>query len=961
MRYYLILQLETETSESLILHSIERGYSDLECQSHDADTSIDLATKQLPTPDLIHASALPLPNRHSTGSTKRSGNTTASAMDNNTSSTSTANSTSLLLNKMAPVSQSSPTSMEEEEEEDPKARFRERTRSAANESHFKTAARQKLDDSDSTSAFVPISDNVMRGASGARRAAFAATSGTGIHDNDFAGVGGVSSQKPQSSFPKPSLRRLSSFKHVTLNLGLDARNMDGVFGNENGKEGIDGIMSDYVVRVISIHNECWRVQLPDQETMDRWIDIGQQIKGANWVTRPITSHAGSSGMGAKKGTASSYYAYYDGRRRSSLDGGPRSSRANGHGTGLDFNNGVGFNSSRYDFRKGMISPREPSGPIHPLQIMVDNNSHAQANSSTHFNSTATTPETGPEPYLQPISPHPRPTNPFRPDGAPHRMYSDIADRSISSKGTDRLMSREQAARLNQQLRASSSSRYGPFRSLVRGPGGLGYFSKGNSSGLKGVFGVGLRRLDSSRRNSCSSIPEGASTTSLTSSQSSRASSSSLRRLSRPAVSNATSLDRFKNLPIKLRMSVLRSTPNNSGLVSLRSSTSINATDDALAIAGTGHVSSTGAGAGPGLAVKVESDVADPVHTAEERAVNSIPSLSAAESTAPNGKRLTFSPSSSVSMECDHDTGHSLKDSGDSTTRGTTAADRHRNQTDIKDILAETKIAYVKDQHAIYYDGQPGYEHRGYRFFNNLQYSYDNKFRSRTRARPENITEMDRFDRSAVQQEGIGRKTVGNRGRHGFDFGLNLGDGGDEGEERSYRPQSPRWHLTSSELAIMEAKVQAEVAAEEQQRVEVSYDRPHSPRQEQQSKQQELGQAQPLFGSSSDNVLVPDVPYLFVTMPQSDTSPEAAASVASRSHQVDATRGSVSLFPMMHQAPPTPADIDRLEIGGAIKDHLAGNGTALDDHEGENGSLQPYSPVVDPDPSHGGVAFGQAVP
>ncbi|GJJ68308.1 hypothetical protein EMPS_00654 [Entomortierella parvispora] len=100
---------------------------------------------------------------------------------------------------------------------------------------------------------------------------------------------------------RPSLRRrasqqvINNVKNMAFSFGLDMRQMDGATRTfEDSLAGIEeGIQTDYIIRVISIHNECWRIQLPDQETMDRWVEIGQQIKDDNWIARPINGGRGS--------------------------------------------------------------------------------------------------------------------------------------------------------------------------------------------------------------------------------------------------------------------------------------------------------------------------------------------------------------------------------------------------------------------------------------------------------------------------------------------------------------------------------------------------------------------------------------------------------------------------------------------------------------------------------------------
>ncbi|KAF9586743.1 hypothetical protein BGW38_002765 [Lunasporangiospora selenospora] len=125
------------------------------------------------------------------------------------------------------------------------------------------------------------------------------------------------------------LRRMSDYKvlknvrsriSIPFFADFSARNMDGIRAREDGtsviEEGVGNSKSvaasfiedaddngseggDFIVRVISIHHECWRVQLPDRETMERWIEVGQMIKDENWISaRPLTlNHSYQSGNG----------------------------------------------------------------------------------------------------------------------------------------------------------------------------------------------------------------------------------------------------------------------------------------------------------------------------------------------------------------------------------------------------------------------------------------------------------------------------------------------------------------------------------------------------------------------------------------------------------------------------------------------------------------------------------------
>ncbi|CAO3564805.1 unnamed protein product [Mortierella alpina] len=222
-----------------------------------------------------------------------------------------------------------------------------------------------------------------------------------------------------------SISRLTKVRHMTFHLGLDARNMDGV--NECSEEaGLDGLaevyMSDYVIRVISIHNECWRVQLPDQDTMDRWIEIGQQIKDENWITRPLTNPL--TVPTRRNNSISTVTNNVDGR------------------SGSD-----GFASRRdslgVDVRPKPL-PDNSSRGIHPLQ---NTNSSSFAPPSI---------EAGPQPPSGPDK--------SKSQGAPTESSDGSAD-------PERVKNRRRAALLNQQLK--ESKRYAPLRGFIAGGGGIG--------------------------------------------------------------------------------------------------------------------------------------------------------------------------------------------------------------------------------------------------------------------------------------------------------------------------------------------------------------------------------------------------------------------------------------------------------------------------------------------------------
>ncbi|KAG0057292.1 hypothetical protein BGZ83_000082 [Gryganskiella cystojenkinii] len=131
--------------------------------------------------------------------------------------------------------------------------------------------------------------------------------------------------------------------------------------------------------------------------MDRWIDIGQQIKDENWIARPLTGSRGNSG---------------------STKQGPGGDELAGAIAEDDSLPGVGGSSSLATQRT-----RKMSQSFHPLQ---------------HH---------GSEPFLR-DDPSPRPR---RED----RWMGDLTDSSTPSNDSERQINRERAARINQRMNASS--------------------------------------------------------------------------------------------------------------------------------------------------------------------------------------------------------------------------------------------------------------------------------------------------------------------------------------------------------------------------------------------------------------------------------------------------------------------------------------------------------------------------
>ncbi|KAF9956215.1 hypothetical protein BGZ72_002935 [Mortierella alpina] len=231
-------------------------------------------------------------------------------------------------------------------------------------------------------------------------------------------------QKPRVS-RMASISRLSNVRHMSFHLGLDARNMDGV--NECTEEtGISGLadiyMSDYVIRVISIHNECWRVQLPDQDTMDRWIEIGQQIKDENWITRPLINPTPAPTR--RNNSISTVTNNVDGRN------------------GLD-NFALRPDTFGPDTRPRPVRELSNRG-LHPLQYM----------NGSYFAHPSI--EVGSQQLSEPDK---------------YGSQGVATGSSDGSKEPERVKNRKRAALLNQQLK--ESRRYAPIRGLISGGGGLG--------------------------------------------------------------------------------------------------------------------------------------------------------------------------------------------------------------------------------------------------------------------------------------------------------------------------------------------------------------------------------------------------------------------------------------------------------------------------------------------------------
>ncbi|KAG0048875.1 hypothetical protein BGZ89_004425, partial [Linnemannia elongata] len=161
----------------------------------------------------------------------------------------------------------------------------------------------------------------------------------------------------------------------------------------------------------------------------------------------------------------------------------------------------------------------------------------------------------------------------------------------------------------------------------------------------------------------------------------------------------------------------------------------------------------------------------------------------------------------------------------------TGSHRSSEETSIHDILAETNVSYDKGQHAVYEDPLPGHEHRGYRHFNTLQYNYDahrsnnSKSSSSTTAATAAAAAATNARRKKILMRQRRRRSGGTVGSVGTGAGFNQDDDDEDLdldleleldfehlENNHHRvtaakssPESPQWHLTSVELAKMEAE------------------------------------------------------------------------------------------------------------------------------------------------------------
>ncbi|KAG0204686.1 hypothetical protein BGX28_003435 [Mortierella sp. GBA30] len=392
-----IVDLETEKSESLILHSIERGYSPEELQIRPTDRRTSVST--------LH---------NTNNSVERPPLITTS---------STSKSVTRFPNSNAAFS---PTLVPDH-------------------NNVRRNSRDCL-----TMSRIPSDDGVVSLPSDK-----SATSSTPAEPSSSTVLGADGQQQQQqqteeltSHAHRAPLPRFSGVRRMSFHLGLDARNMDGVdeHADEAGADGLEeAVMSDYIIRVISIHNECWRVQLPDQETMDRWIEIGQQIKDENWISRPPNNAAHT--LATRKNSVQTVASRSD------------------EWVGVDrftvHRSVVREDGSRTPFlsQPRPRAVREPLRALHPLQFMNDTFDPVPA---------------------PPLQSQPQPPQPPQQQQQQQQQHPDenrsrvnkIPEMSEGSwKESERLKNRQHAAKVNQQL--NESLRYAPLRGFISGGGGLG--------------------------------------------------------------------------------------------------------------------------------------------------------------------------------------------------------------------------------------------------------------------------------------------------------------------------------------------------------------------------------------------------------------------------------------------------------------------------------------------------------
>ncbi|KAG0294102.1 hypothetical protein BGZ96_001789 [Linnemannia gamsii] len=495
----------------------------------------------------------------------------------------------------------------------------------------------------------------------------------------------------------------------------------------NGIE--QGVISEHIIRVVSIHNEVWRVQLPDEETMERWIEIGQQIKDENWISRPLTIKSSGDIGGKKFGSAGNGGNSGGGARMNRGRSGSGDSSGGGGGRGLGGGGGVNASSpeDKYEFAQ---RPRRPTQmqqhSFHPLQPIPTSTS---LGTGSHFDH-----QLQPTTIISSSAANSSTVKRYNPMRFDSDMTEASATNTFSSQDTEQKQAREQvreqAARVNQEMRATT--RYVPplIRGLFKLPQQQSQTSLGRNS----------PRLEGSE-SSLSGSPR----------------SSSLGT-------------RVRIIPSSLKTAPISAASQRFGAGSRQNSRSF---------------------LGDQQLDPLSAQPVTPSQTRHRLSESFLPTLS--------------SPSSPVTTP---------------DVPRTTDGNRSSDETSIGDILAETNVSYNQGQHAVYKDPSPGHEHRGHRHFNTLQYNYD-RHRSSSASgsthahaiRRKKLAMLQRRRRSGGSIGTVGTAS-GGEGFYEDDLDLELELELDMALDFEHlelhraagsSPESPQWHMTSMEVAKMEAE------------------------------------------------------------------------------------------------------------------------------------------------------------
>ncbi|KAF9927496.1 hypothetical protein FBU30_003213 [Linnemannia zychae] len=459
-----------------------------------------------------------------------------------------------------------------------------------------------------------------------------------------------------------------------------------------------GVISEHIIRVISIHNEVWRIQLPDAEIMERWIEIGQQIKDENWICRPHMMKEYPEDIQGKRNSSGSN------------QGRAKSNRSNDNGLASDVQNRSSNLNETSPNNKDSFTLRPPRrilqmpqrSSFHPLQPIPSDLQSGRQTPEDPLQTTTLTNKNLSSVVKQRLS-------------IP-RFDSDITETSgtCSSQNSERKQIREQAARINQELR--SNTRYIPplFRSRLK------ELTPSSSVTNSPHFGGGddFQSVDAS-----------------------------------PGPSLVETYRR--KIPSSLSMAPITTTTREKG--------------------------SSGGN-------RQHSTVSD-----HQKTFSSAPAIFNPLS-HPDQNSISYFALTSYPIVSPKEP---LAPTVEATPLG---GDRPSEETSIRDILAEQNIWYDQGQHAVYEDPMPGHEHRGYRHFNTLQYNYDrhrnSKSSSFNRRRRRSKLSDDSNDLDFELELDLDMDFENMRMR-------NLGSDFVRGSEST--PGSPQWHLTSVELEKLEAE------------------------------------------------------------------------------------------------------------------------------------------------------------